>query len=129
MTTPDDIRVVRSNFPFVETLNRLRTSLAERGLTVFVEIDHERNAREAGLKMPPTVVLIFGSAKAGTPLMVKSPDIALELPLRVLVREELDGSAALAFHDPARLAAAFDVEDLAAGVLGLPALVAAVAGD
>ena len=128
MTTPDDIRVVRSKFSFDETLERLRELLGERSIKLFAEIDHARNAREAGLEMPPTVVLIFGNAKAGTPLMVKAPDIALELPLRVLVREEPDGGAVLAYHDPTRLAAVFDVEDVAAGILGLPAVVAAVAG-
>jgi uncharacterized protein (DUF302 family) len=127
MTTPDDIRVVRSNASFASTLARLRELLVERGLTLFAEIDHARNAREAGLEMPPAVVLIFGNAKAGTPLMVKAPDIALELPLRVLVRGEPDGRAALAYHDPLRLAAAFGVEDVAAGIMALPGLVAAVA--
>jgi uncharacterized protein (DUF302 family) len=127
MTTPDDIRVVRSDAPFETTLQRLHESLVARGLTLFAEIDHARNAREAGLEMPPAVLVIFGSAKAGTPLMVKAPDIALELPLRVLVRGEEDGGTALAYHDPVRLAEAFGVEDVAAGILALPGLVAAVA--
>ena len=125
MTTPDDIRLVRTDLSFERTVERLRQLLVERGITLFAEIDHARNAREAGLEMPPTVVLIFGNAKAGTPLMVKAPDIALELPLRVLVREEPDGGAVLAYHDPVRLAEAFHVEEVATGILTLPALVAA----
>jgi uncharacterized protein (DUF302 family) len=128
MTLSDDIRFVRSNASFETTLQRLRDALTERGITPFGEIDHARNAREAGLDMPPTVVLIFGNARAGTPLMVKAPDIALELPLRVLVREGPDGVAVLVYRDPARLAEAFHVDAMAAaGILGLSSLVAAVA--
>jgi uncharacterized protein (DUF302 family) len=127
MTTPDDITAVPSDTTFEATLARLREAIAERGLTVFAEIDHAANARAAGLEMPPSTVLIFGSAKAGTPLMLKAPDIALELPLRVLVREEGSGAAVLVYRDPARLAQAFDVEVLAAGIMGLPGLVASAA--
>jgi uncharacterized protein (DUF302 family) len=71
--------------------------------------------------------LIFGSARAGTPLMLKAPDIALELPLRVLVREEGIGGAVLAYGDPRRLARSFNVEEIAAGIMGLSVLVPAVA--
>jgi uncharacterized protein (DUF302 family) len=127
MTTPDGISVVPSNTTFEATVTRLREAVAERGLTVFAEIDHAENARAAGLEMPPSTVLIFGSARAGTPLMLKAPDIALELPLRVLVRGERSGGTVLVYDDPGRLARTFDVEDLAAGIIGLTALVAAVA--
>jgi uncharacterized protein (DUF302 family) len=127
MTTPDNISVVPSDATFEETLKRLREAIAERGLTLFAEIDHAENARAAGLEMPPSTVLIFGSAVAGTPLMMKSPDIGLELPLRVLVREEGTGGAVLAYGDPQRLARAFNVEEIAAGIMSLPVLVHAVA--
>jgi len=125
--TPDDLRVVRSDASFDTTLQRLRAALVERGITLFAEIDHAGNAREAGLELPPTVVLIFGNARAGTPLMVAAPDIALDLPLRVLVREQPDGVTVLAYHDPARLADAYQVEQVPAGILALPALVAEAA--
>ena len=127
MTTPDNISVVPSDATFAETLKRLREAIAERGLTLFAEIDHARNARAAGLEMPPSTVLIFGSATAGTPLMLKAPDMALELPLRVLVREEGRGGAVLAYGDPRRLARSFNVEEIAAGIMGLSVLVPAVA--
>jgi uncharacterized protein (DUF302 family) len=127
MTASDDLLVVPSDGTFEGTLKRLREAVAERGLTLFAEIDHAANARAAGLEMPPSTVLIFGSARAGTPLMLKAPDIALELPLRVLVREERTGGTVLAYRDPAQLAGTFDVEDLAAGIMGLSMLVAEVA--
>jgi uncharacterized protein (DUF302 family) len=123
----NSITVVPSDATFEATLKRLREAIAERGLTIFAEVDHARNARAAGLEMPPSTVLIFGSATAGTPLMLRAPDIALELPLRVLVRANDMGGAVLAYQDPMELARSFDVEDVAAGIMGLPALVAAVA--
>ena len=127
MTTPDWIRTVRSAGTVVQVAERMRALIAERGLTLFAEVDHAANAREAGLEMPPSRVLIFGSARAGTPLMLAAPDIALEFPLRVLVRADAEGGAALVYLDPARLAAAFGVEHLAAGIMGLSTLVEAAA--
>ena len=121
------LRTLYSGSTFAEVVHRLREVIDQRGLTLFAEIDHAQNARDAGLSMPPTRVLIFGSAKAGTPLMLAAPDIALELPLRVLVREEPDGRVALVYRDPTELAAAFKVEQLAQGILGLPGFVAAAA--
>jgi len=123
----DDVRTVASGAPFEETVARLRSAVQERGLTLFAEIDHQQNARDAGLDMPKTRVLIFGSARAGTPLMLAAPDIALELPLRVLVREEADGSVVLVYTDPERLAARFGVATLAPSIAGLAAIVKAAA--
>ena len=103
--SPTTFALSRAGAPFSETVARMRSGIRERGLILFAEIDHQQNARDAGLDMLPTRVLIFGSARAGTPLMLAAPDIALELPLRVLVREEADGSVVLVYLDPERLAA------------------------
>jgi uncharacterized protein (DUF302 family) len=127
VTTPDWIRTVGSAATVAQVAERMRALIVERGLILFAEVDHAANAREVGLEMPPSRVLIFGSAGAGTPLMLAAPDIALELPLRVLVREDSEGGAALVYLDPARLAAAFGVEHLAAGIMGLSTLVEAAA--
>ena len=79
---------------FDETLSRLNVVLAARGLKVFARIDHAANAREVGLYMPLTTVVIFGNARGGTPLMLAEPDVALDLPLRILLRE-VDGRTLL----------------------------------
>ena len=126
-STAGTLRTLHSDSVFDEVVQRLREIIHQRGLMLFAEIDHAHNARDAGLSMPPARVLIFGSAKAGTPLTLAAPDIALELPLRVLVREEPDGRVALLYRDLAELAAAFKVEQLAQGILGLPGLLAAAA--
>lgn len=82
---------------FDETVARLRNGLMEKGLTIFAEIDHAKAAADAGLTMPPTRVLVFGNPKAGTPVMLEHPDIALDLPLRLLVRT-VDGKVQVLMH-------------------------------
>ena len=67
-------------------------------MQVFARIDHAAAANAVGLAMPPTSVLIYGNAKAGTPIMLETPAAALDLPLRVLVREDLHGRVCIAFH-------------------------------
>jgi uncharacterized protein (DUF302 family) len=127
MSLSDDIRILHSEASVEQVVDRLHELIRERGLTLFAEIDHARNAREAGLEMPETRVLIFGNAKAGTALMLASPDIALELPLRILVREEADGRTGIAYIDPESLAAVFGVDTLAPSIAGLSAIAAAAA--
>lgn len=80
-----------SAYSFDETVSRLERGIKEKGMTIFTVIDHAQAAKQAGLTMPPTKVIIFGNPKAGTPLMVKHPTLALDLPLRVLVNQDKDG--------------------------------------
>ena len=127
MSLRDDIRIIRSESTFAQVIDRLHELIHERGLTLFAEIDHAQNARDAGLEMPETRVLIFGNAKAGTALMLASPDVALELPLRILVRQQNDGQTDLLYIDPGRLTAEFDIPDLASSIAGLTAIAQAAA--
>jgi len=92
-----------SPYSFDDTLSRLRTTLTGKGMSIFATIDHRAGAREAGLDMPPTTVVIFGSPKGGTPLMLAAPDVALDLPLRVLVREDDKGQVWLVYDPVATL--------------------------
>jgi uncharacterized protein (DUF302 family) len=87
---------------FTTTLDRLEHELAARGIEVFARIDHAANAAAAGLAMPPATVVVFGNARAGTPLMVDAPALALDLPLRILVRQGPDG-VVVAYHEPVAL--------------------------
>lgn len=86
-----------SPFGFAETLELVSKAIQAKGLTVFARIDHADGARKAGLEMPASVVLIYGHAKGGTAIMLAAPQAALDLPLRVLVRQE-SGRVLLAFH-------------------------------
>lgn len=79
-----------SQYAFDETVSRLERAITSKGMTVFAVIDHQAAALQNGLAMQPAKVIIFGTPKAGTPLMVKDPAFALQLPLRVLVTQTQD---------------------------------------
>jgi uncharacterized protein (DUF302 family) len=85
------------------TVAQLRATIEAKGLTIFAHIDHTAGAHEVGMQMQPAHVLIFGTAKAGTPLMVASPLLALDLPLRVLVWEDSDGKVWVSYRTPEAL--------------------------
>jgi len=87
----------KSAAPFAETVDLLVKAIERAGMQVFARIDHAAGARDVGMQMPPTVVLIYGHARGGTPVMQAAPAAALDLPLRVLIREAGDGTV-IAFH-------------------------------
>ena len=100
--TSDNIVEHVAPLAFAATLDRLLQAIAKAGLILFARIDHDAGAREVGMVMPPTTVLLYGHPKGGTPLMLAAPAAALELPLRVLVRER-DESTVVAFHPAAAM--------------------------
>ncbi|HTZ66254.1 MAG TPA: DUF302 domain-containing protein [Roseiarcus sp.] len=81
-----------------ETVDKLKTILKSKGATLFALIDHSGEAEKAGLKMPPTKLLIFGNPKAGTPLMLASPSAAIDLPLKILVAEDREGKVWISYN-------------------------------
>ncbi|ENZ5956272.1 TPA: DUF302 domain-containing protein [Salmonella enterica subsp. enterica serovar Newport] len=87
-----------SNYDYPTTRERLIKLVTDNGLTLLGEFDHAKAARDAGLSMPPTTVLIFGNPKGGTPLMLTYPDLALDLPFRVLINQQHDGQVIVTFH-------------------------------
>jgi uncharacterized protein (DUF302 family) len=87
-----------------ETMNRLEAEVKAKGMTVFARIDHAAGATEAGLSLPPTELLIFGNAKAGTPPMQAVQTIGIDLPLKALVWQDGSGGTWLSYNDPAWLA-------------------------
>ena len=94
-TNAPRIHTVASKYPFDETVTRLQNAIQAKGMTVFAVIDHRAAARQSGLEMQPATVIVFGTPKAGTPLMVKDPTFALQLPLRVLVTQTPAGVQAV----------------------------------
>jgi len=86
-----------------ETLGRLEGLIRTAGVTVFALVDHSGEAAKVGLTMRPTKLLIFGNPKAGTPLMIASPSIAIDLPLKILVWENADGGVWLSYNSPVYL--------------------------
>src|SRR5215813_14787939 len=95
---------VKSNFGPKETMNRLEAEVKAKGMTVFAHIPHAAGAAAVGVPLRPNDVLIFGNAKVGTPLMQSAPTIGIDLPLKVLVWQDAEGSTWLSYNDPAWLA-------------------------
>ncbi|GEM_PF-85995 len=97
------IASIPSNHSVDETVARLTGLLQAKGVTLFALVDHSGEAAKAGLSMPPTKLLIFGSPKAGTPLMLAAPSIAIDLPLKVLVAQDAAGRVSVSYNSPAYL--------------------------
>jgi uncharacterized protein (DUF302 family) len=91
---------LRSPYPVPETLKRVESAVQSHGLTIFCLVDHSGAAAKAGLEMHPTQLLIFGSPKGGTPLMLASPTVAIDFPLKALVWEDADGKIWLTYNSP-----------------------------
>jgi uncharacterized protein (DUF302 family) len=102
---------IRSPYSVQETLKRLESTLQAKSLTVFARIDHSGEAQKIGLQMPPTQLVIFGSPKAGTPLMVASPTLAIDLPLKALAWEDADGQVWLSYNSPDYLKRRHEIPD------------------
>ena len=100
---------VPSHYSVDETVRRLEAAFAEKGMRIFALIDHSGEAEKAGLKMRPTKVVIFGSPKGGTPLMVAAPSLAIDLPLKALVAEDAQGKVSVTYNDPEYLKERHDV--------------------
>jgi len=86
-----------------ETVEKLKEILQAKGVKLFALVDHSGEAEKAGLKMPPTKLLIFGNPKGGTPLMIASPEVAIDLPLKILVAEDAGGKVQVSYNSPAYL--------------------------
>jgi uncharacterized protein (DUF302 family) len=119
------ILMLASAFSFNEALMRLEEAIQETGLTLFARIDHSGEAELAGLSMQPASALIFGAPNAGTPLMIASPLIALDPPLRALVWQDHAGGVLVSYTDPTYLAERFAIPDeWRANIAGVGALIA-----
>ena len=94
---------VPSNHSVDQTIETLTRILAAKEVTLFALIDHSGEAAKVGMTMPPTKLLIFGSPRAGTPLMLAAPSSAIDLPLKILVREDADGKVWVSYNSPAYL--------------------------
>ena len=92
-----------SPLAFGETLARLKATFADKGITIFATIDHQSGARDAGLSMPPATVIVFGNPKAGTPLMLANLQVAVDLPLKVLVSEPEPGKVLVTYRAAASI--------------------------
>jgi uncharacterized protein (DUF302 family) len=91
---------ISSRYSVDETVSRLERLLAARGLKLFAVIDHSGEAKQAGIEMPNTKLIVFGSPKGGTPLMLAVPSIAIDLPMKILIREDAESNVWVSYNDP-----------------------------
>jgi uncharacterized protein (DUF302 family) len=122
---PDDRGLIRIASPYSvpDTLKRLQVLLESKGLKIFAIIDHSGEAAKVGLEMHPTQVLLFGSPKAGTPVMLAAPSVAIDLPLKALVAEDDHGKVWITYNDPDYLAKRHGIPpDLVKNLAGAGAL-------
>jgi uncharacterized protein (DUF302 family) len=93
----------RSRHAVDQTVEKLKSILQAKGITLFALVDHSGEAEKVGMKMRPTLLLIFGNPMAGTPLMLAAPSSALDLPLKILVWEDGEGQVWVTYNSPAYL--------------------------
>jgi uncharacterized protein (DUF302 family) len=94
---------IPSNHSVDETAKKLKGILEAKGITLFALVDHSGEAEKAGMKMRPTKLLIFGNPKGGTPVMLAAPSSAIDLPLKILVWEDVQGKVWITYNSPAYL--------------------------
>ena len=123
-TADNGVVDVPSNYSVAETVDRLEALVKSKQLIVFARIDFSGDAAKAGLSMPPTQMLIFGSPKAGTPLMLAAPRVAIDLPLKALAWQDASGRVWLSYNAPEYLKSRHGLpETLLANIAGIKALV------
>jgi uncharacterized protein (DUF302 family) len=107
-----------------ETVARVRALLEQRQITLFTVVDHSGEAAKVGLAMPPTKLLIFGSPKGGTPVMLAAPSAAIDLPLKLLIWQGPDGKTRLSYNDPKYLEARHHIPAELVRNLGIAGVIA-----
>lgn len=128
MTADNGIVTIPAQHSVDEIVQKLEGLLAAKGVKLFAVVDHGGEASKAGLRMPPTKLLIFGNPKAGTPLMLASPSVAIDLPLKILVWEDAGGKVWISCNSSAWLQARHGLpSDLVANIAVVEALASAAA--
>jgi uncharacterized protein (DUF302 family)/uncharacterized membrane protein YidH (DUF202 family) len=111
-----------------ETVEKLKAILQAKGVALFALVDHSGEAAKVGMKMPPTKLLIFGNPKAGTPLMLAAPSSAIDLPLKILVWEDVQGKVWVSYNSPQYLQERHGLpQELLSNIAGVEAIAAKAA--
>jgi uncharacterized protein (DUF302 family) len=119
----------RSAHGVAETISAIHAEAERRGAAVAAVVDHAAAARKAGLTMPETQVIIFGNPQAGTPLMLASPDIAIDLPMRIMVRDDGQPGSLVTWQDPAYVGQQYGLGEDQLTPLSTPSAIAAAVLD
>jgi len=100
MNSENGIVTKSANCTVKEAVDKIKSLLVIRGITLFAVINHSGEADAIGMKMPDTKLLIFGNPRGGTPLMLASPSVAIDLPLKLLVSENTNGTCSISYNSP-----------------------------
>lgn len=123
LSTENGLIHISSSHSVLETLQRVESILRAKNLTIFARIDHSGEAEKVGLAMRPTQLIIFGSPKAGTPMMIASPTLAIDLPLKALVWQDAEKKVWVSYNDPNYLKHRHNISDeLLKNISGVGAL-------
>lgn len=114
--TTNGVVQLKSTHSVTATINRLESTLLNKGMTIFKRVDHTAGAKNAGLQLRPTELLIFGNPKVGTPLMLCSQTAALDLPQKALAYQDENGQVWLAYNDPVYMAQRHNTKDCDAAI-------------
>lgn len=125
----DGIITVASKHSVKETIDRLAATVAAKGIAVFARVDHAAGAASVGMSLRPSELLIFGNAKAGTPLMQAEQLTGIDLPLKALAWQDAAGQVWLSYGDPNWLARRHRLDDSVAPAVGNLARVLAGLAD
>ena len=127
--TPEGLVVTQSVFDFAATVDRVTHAVEDHGMTVFASIDHAAGAAASGLTLRPTTVIIFGSARAGTPVMEHAQTAGIDLPLKALIWQDEQGRVWFGLNDPAWIVARHTRDPALAPILeAMSTMLAAVSG-
>lgn len=129
ISTDNGIASVGTDLSVGQIVERIQAILSEMGVKVFAVIDHDGEAAKVGMAMPPTKVVLFGSPKAGTPLMIAAPSVAIDLPLKLLVAQHEEGRVSISYNRPEYLQRRHDIPfELVKNIAVVEGLVARVLG-
>ena len=126
----DGLTTIASKCDPAELIERLEAAIKKKGMAVFGRVNHATGAKEVGMELPPTVVVIFGSAKAGTPIMQADQTVGIDLPLKVLVWQDAAGKTWISYNDPEWIAKRHGLGDGLKPIIGkMQEVIAAVAQE
>ena len=130
----DGLMTIASKYDPAELIKRLKAAIKKKGMAVFDRVDHAAGAKEVGMELRPTVVVIFGSAQVGTPIMQADQTVGIDLPLKALVWQDAAGETWISYNDPEWIAKRHGLGDGLKPIIGkmqevIAAVVQEAAGD
>ena len=128
MKTPvEGLTTLQSNLGPQETMDRLEAQIRAHGMGVFARINHAALAAEAGLKLRPTELILFGNPRGGTPLMQANQTMGIDLPLKALVWQDASGKTWLSYNSPDWLAKRHELTGVEPAIATMAAALSAIA--